>query len=442
MKKSLPSVVIVGRTNVGKSTLFNRLSDTVKSLTFDQPGVTRDVITNRISWQGVSFELIDSGGIAVAKTHDPMEQKVRAAALDAIKHADLIVFMTDGTTGLLPEDRAINDLLFSLNKTTLLVVNKIDTQHTYDNLYEFYQLGHGEPILISAQHGTGSGDLLSAIVAHLKKAGMDKEIEESPVKYRVVLLGKPNVGKSSLMNLLVAHERSIVSDIAGTTREAVTAPIVFHKETIQMIDTPGIRRKRGVTEDLEQLMVHSAFQAIKRSDIILLLIDGAEGRLSDQELKLAFYVFEQYKGLIILFNKNDITTSLTHSDLAREVHFYNPFLRKIPQLFISCLTGENIGSILPLIDTVWRRYSQRLNDLETTELLKNALSYKPLYHQSKLLILYKAKQVKTAPVTLALFVNEPAWFGPSQLSFFENILREHYDLKGVPVKFSLRKNND
>jgi GTPase len=186
-------------------------------------------------------------------------------------------------------------------------------------------------------------------------------------------------------------------------------------------------------------MVHSAFQAVKNADIVLLLVDGSSGRLSDQELKLAFYVFELYKGLIILFNKTDLMTEVAKAELTRELDFYDAFMRKIPQVYISCKTGANTGKIMPLADTVWQRYSQQFSDLELTQFFKDALAEKPLYHQSKLLLLYKAEQVKTAPITIVLFVNEPAWFGPSQLAFFENSMRQRYDLKGVPVHFIPRK---
>ena len=440
MKKNIPNVMLVGRTNVGKSTLFNRLSESVKSLTFNQPGVTRDFISDTITWNNTTFNLIDTGGL-VSKpdvSNDPLLGKVQEVVQGLLQQADVIVFVCDGTVGVLPEDRAINKLLFTLKKPILLVVNKIDTHQAQETLHEFYQLGHGTPLAISAQHGTSSGDLLDAIVEHVKKATPNQKEEPEP-RYSVVLLGKPNVGKSSLMNLLLSRERSIVSDIAGTTREAIKEPVRFYKETLELVDTPGIRRKRGVTEKLEQMMVHSAFNAIKNSDIVLLLIDGSDGHLSDQELKLAFYAFREHKALILLINKSDLVTTYAEENLTREIDFYDALTRKIPQLHISCLTGLNIGKILPLIDTVWQRHSQQLDNLALSEFLKDALQCKPLYHNGKMLILYKAEQVKTAPITIVLLVNEPKWFGESQLAFFENTMRKKYDLDGAPVRFLVRK---
>lgn len=433
----LPKVVIMGRANVGKSTLFNRLSTSVKSLTLDFAGVTRDFISDVVSWEGTSFQLIDSGGISLKKSQDPLTEKVRHIALKLVEQADLILFVCDGKAGLLAQDREIYKMVQKLGKECIVVVNKIDASSTQEHLYEFQRLGSPHLVPISAQHGTGSGELLGLIV-ELVKRKQGEHVPEEP-KFNVVLLGKPNVGKSSLMNLLLDYERSIVAQEPGTTREPITEQLRFYQETIQLTDTPGIRRKRGVTQQLETMMVKTSFKAVERADIVLLMIDGSEAQLSDQVLKLAFYAFENNKALIFLFNKEDITTDETRADLEHEFEKYEFFLKKIPKLYISCKTGKNIGKIIPLVTQVWERYNQKFPDQKVTEIFKNVLAKTPLYHKESQLLLRKAKQIKTAPIIFLLIVNEPAWFGQSQLAFFENILRKHYDLVGVPVKFIPRK---
>ncbi len=434
----MSKVVIVGRTNVGKSTLFNRLSNEVKSITLDYAGVTRDFVRDIVEWDGVEFELIDTGGLEFGKTQDPILKKVREVGLELVKEADLIIFVCDGTIGVLPEDREISNLLHKLNKKVILVSNKIDTKKAQENQYEFEQLGFKNFINISAQHSIGIGDLLSFIVDIIRPLKISKK--EEPL-FKVSLLGKPNVGKSSLLNLLVKNERAIVSDIPGTTREALSEKIKFYKETIQITDTAGVRRKRSIKENIENLMVKSTFDAVRHSEIVLLLVDVSQASISDQELKLAFYVFEQGKALIILFNKQDLLTEQKKKELDFSLEPYNYLFDKIETLNISCQTGKNIGHIIPLIDQVWKKYSQKFSDVELNSLFKKALQNKPLHHKTLPLIVYSASQVQSSPITILLMVNEPKWFGESQLAFFEKLLRQKYDLKGVPIVFVLKKKN-
>ncbi|HZW61042.1 MAG TPA: ribosome biogenesis GTPase Der [Candidatus Babeliales bacterium] len=439
MKDNMPSVVIVGRTNVGKSTLFNRLSTGTKSITLDKEGVTRDFLKDTVYWDNRCFTLIDTGGISLRKSKDPIMEQVRLRAIELMEHASLLLFVVDGSVGVLPEDRELAGFIRKFGKKIFLVANKSDRKDTQERLEEFETFGY-ELFPISAQHGKGIGELLEAIVAQLPPISKKEEEEEEPRFCRVALLGKPNVGKSSLMNLLLKQERSIVHDQPGTTREPISERIKFYKEDIELTDTAGVRRKRGVTEELETLMVKSSFRAVQDADIILLLVDSSEGKLSDQELKLSFYVLEQNKALILLFNKQDLATDETKKDLEFSLEEYEPFFgNKVPQLNISCKTGKNIGKVLPLIQTVWQRYSQQFDDQELSRLLKDALIRKPLYHKKNLLYLHKVKQIKTAPITILLIVNESNWFGESQLKYFENVLREHYDLVGVPVAFVVRK---
>lgn len=437
MKKiKLAQVVVVGRTNVGKSTLFNRLSENIKAITFDREGVTRDFIKDTISWQGKSFELIDTGGISLRKTQDPILSQSRAIALSMIASADIVLFVVDGESGLITEDREIAQLLHKHGKTVLLVINKVDIKTAAENRYDFEGLGFTKSCFISAAHGKNIVDLLELIVAHLPEP-MLVEIEEPA--YKVMLLGKPNVGKSSLMNLLLQKERAIVSPEAGTTREALVERVTFYQEDIQLSDTPGVRRMRSVTEPLEDMMVQSTMQTLKNSDIVLLLVDASAECVVDQELKLAFYAFDsQYKALMILFNKFDLVEEATKVRFDQALSEYDFLLKKIVTLNISCKTGKNVGKILPVVNELWERYSRKFNQNELTQLFKEASVRRPLYHNKNLLMFHSAHQINTAPITIVLHVNEPTWFGQSQLAYYEKVLRQKYDLRGVPIKFIVR----
>lgn len=436
--KSSGSVVIVGRMNVGKSTLFNRISRDVKSITLDYEGVTRDFIKEEVEWQDRRFDMIDSGGIHLRKSQDALFEAVRKKVLDLVEKAQVIIFMVDGTVGIVPEDREIATYLHKLNKPVILVINKMDSKVAQEHIFEFERLGFEHTVQVSAEHARGIEDVLDAVVALLPFKPIHEE--ESKPAFRVMLLGKPNVGKSSLMNALLKEERSLVSEIPGTTREAVSEQIMFYKEAIQLTDTPGIRRKRAVSGELEPLMVKSAFHALKKTDIVVLLIDGSSHTLVDQELKLAFYAFsEHYKALILLINKQDLITEVSKQDLDRSFDEYDFLIKKIPVLQISCKTGKNVGRVMTLIQEVWQRYSQTIPDAELSKLFIGALTKKPLYHKTHLLRVIKARQLRTAPVTIELRVNEPVWYGESQLTFFENLLRSEYDMIGVPVKFVVKR---
>jgi GTP-binding protein len=432
------TVVFVGRMNVGKSTLFNRLSVNVKSITLDYEGVTRDFVKDTLVWQERSFTLIDSGGIHLRKSKDPLFEKIRQKVLQLIDESDGIVFVVDGTTGVLPEDREISRFLHKTGKPVIVAVNKIDSRQAQEHIYEFERLGHQAVIGISAQHGIGIHDLLDVLIRYVPVTTRKQEITEPT--YKVVLLGKPNVGKSSLMNYILKEERSLVSDIPGTTREAISERITFYKEQIEVTDTPGIRRKRAVSGQLEPLMIKSSFHALKQADIIVLLIDGSSGALVDQELKLAFYAFtEHYKALILAINKQDLMTDADKREL--DVHFdcYKHLIERVPVLYISCKTGKNVGRLVPLVHTIGTRYTQQFDDAALQALFISALQKTPLYRTGEQLRVYKVSQVKTGPITIALTVNEPQWFGPAQLTFFENILRASYELTGVPIKFIVKK---
>lgn len=433
----LNSVVIVGRMNVGKSTLFNRLSVNVKSLILDYAGVTRDVIKDVVSWDGHSFDLTDTGGISFKKTEDAILEEVRLRAIEKIKQADLVIFVVDSKVGLVGQDLEISKQLHKMGRKVLLVLNKVDNPLSFAGEFEFKKLGHKHMYQLSAQHGTGISDLLDGIVAHLT---VKTEQEEEDVRYKVVFLGKPNVGKSSLMNLLLKEERSIVTDVPGTTREAISERIKFYQEDLMVTDTPGIRRKRSVDSKLETMMVKSSFQALSDADIVLLLLDGSSSAIADQELKLAFYTFtQQHKAMIMVYNKQDLIEEQGKADMDFSLEVYDYFFKKIPKISISCKSGKNVGKVMALVKKVWERHSQELPDDELHMLFKEALRKKPLMHKSQPLEIHRARQIKNAPITILLEVNVPQWFGDSQLGYFDNVLRDTYDLQGVPIKFVLRK---
>jgi len=437
MKKTqLPTVVIVGRTNVGKSTLFNRLSDNVKAIALNVEGVTRDFLSDTISWQGHNFNLIDTGGISLRKTTDTLLSQSRSIALSMIEKADIILFVVDGKVGLVTEDREIARLLHKHGKKVIVAVNKTDVVQAEDNKYDFNVLGFANICFISAAHGKNILELLEFIVQFLPAP---IEIEEQEPVYKVMLLGKPNVGKSSLMNLLLQKERSIVSEQPGTTREALAETMKFYQEDIQIADTPGVRRMRSVTEPLEGLMVQSTLRALKEADIVLLLVDGSQEHLVDQELKLAFYAFQsQYKALMIIYNKADLVEEAQKARLDHSIEEYTFLLDKLVSLSISCKTGKNVGKVLPAVKELWQRYCQQFDQNTLTQLFKEASIRRPLYHNKSLLMFYSAHQVSTAPITILMNVNEPLWFGESQLTYYEKVLRKKFDLRGVPIKFIVR----
>lgn len=434
----LPRVVLVGRTNVGKSTLFNRLSDNVKSIALDQVGVTRDFLQDTVCWNNACFELIDTGGIQVKKTRDDIYKRVSEGVFSLLDTADIVLFMVDGAVGVIPEEQELAKVLHKLGKKVILVVNKGDVPATQENIYQFDRLGFKTIWTISAAHGHQVADLLDFIVESLPFHVTEVEKDEA---LKVVIIGKPNAGKSSLLNALLDAERAIVSDVAGTTREPITEKVTFYKEDMQITDTPGVRRKRGVTEQLEKMMVKRAFAELKDADIVLLVVDASQGKLSDQELKLAFYAFEHHKALIILFNKYDLVDEHIQRELDFNLVPYEYMLDKVKTIRISCKSGKNIGKVLSIIKGVADRYKQTFSEDELTMLFKDALFRRQLFHQGNRLIVHKVKQIKTAPITLVMFVNDPSWFGPSQLGYFDNVMRKAYDLEGVPIKFIPRAQN-
>lgn len=441
MKKTIPHVVIVGRTNVGKSTLFNRLSLNTKAIVFNQEGVTRDFISEEITWDNATFNLIDTGGLSILRQPDDINKQVQHVARDCVYMADLLLFVVDGSIPLHPMDQQIAKELRKTGKKIILVINKIDKNSSQDFTEEItHYFNFPDIVLISAEHGKGIAQLLTKILSFLPH---EIKQESKEILCKVVLLGKPNVGKSSLLNALLHKERSIVSDVPGTTREAIIEKVNFLQEEIQIADTAGVRRKRSVNEHLEKSMVSSTMYVVKHADVVLLLVDAHEGKLSDQEIKLAYYVFEeQKKGLIVLYNKQDLVDEELKAHLDYDKEQYEQLLSKLISIPISCVSGKNIGKILPAIKDVWQRYSQFLDNELLFSTLMMAMEHKTLHKNQNRLILYKLKQINTCPITILLTVNEPKWFDDSHSRFFENILRKKFNLQSVPIVFGYRKKYD
>lgn len=434
-----PKVLLVGRMNVGKSTLFNRLTNEKQSIVFSREGVTRDAIESTMTWNDKTFTLVDTGGMTFKKNADPIQKKVQDKVMTLLEEGAVILFVCDGKSGLTLEDKSIGRLLHRLKKTVFLLINKADNiNNVQNNLHEFYQLGFERIVQTSGVHGTGLGTLLYDIVAELPSEELVQQ-EEDDSRYKIAIIGKPNVGKSSLMNLLVKQERSIVSDIAGTTREAVKEVITHNDHFIQVIDTAGVRRKRAVNDDLEELMVKSSMEAIRTSHTILLLVDASQGEMSDQELKLLFYAYEQKKNILVVFNKMDLVDEDIRYRLDTSITDYEFIFKKIPVLYISCMTQKNVGKILEEIERINLRNSQVLNSTAVNEVVQEALKTKPLYHARQALRLFKIRVIPGVIPSFVLHVNQPDWFDDAVLSCIENILRKAYDLKGCPLNFSVRK---
>ncbi|MBU1008128.1 ribosome biogenesis GTPase Der [Candidatus Dependentiae bacterium] len=439
MKKNFPKVAIIGRTNVGKSTLFNRLTRTKASIVFEREEVTRDYIHNIISWNDKNFDLIDTGGLPLTKTADAILEEVKQSVLEIIDKADLILFVCDGKNGLIEQDRQLAKMLHQSKKPVFLLINKADNTRVFEeHAYEFQSLGFKQVFHVSALHGTGMRELLDAIAENVET--VTEVPAEEPV-YSVAILGKPNVGKSSLLNLLLNEQRVIVSDVAGTTRESISETLTFHRDLIQITDTPGVRRKKNVEDLLEQIMVKNSLNTLRNATIILMMIDSTDGHLSDQELKLLFYAHENGKSIILLLNKTDILEQEQKDRLKYDMLRYEFFLKKIPILWVSCKTEKNIGHIFKQIKKARERRLQTFDETKINEIIKEAFIRKPMYHKTQLLKVLHVKPIKTqdGTPTFVLYVNYPEWFGPTQLGFVENQLRRHYDLVGCPVQLIRQK---
>lgn len=435
---SKPLVAIVGRPNVGKSTFFNRIVGQRISIVEDTPGVTRDRLYADAEWCGHSFTLIDTGGLEI-KSEDVMWSHIRAQAQIAVETADVIVFMLDGKTGLTHEDYEVAAYLRKSRKPILLVVNKLDNNEQH-LLYDFYELGLGEPIGISAGQAKGLGDVLDEIVKLTGKY----ETEEKEEALKIAVVGKPNAGKSSLVNKLLGYDRVIVSDIAGTTRDAIDTRIKIGDKEYILIDTAGIRRKRSVEEDLEQYSVMRSLGAVRRADVCLIVIDSSE-ELSEQDVKIAGYVHEQGKPSVVVMNKWDVVDKDTYTiekynrKLKEELKFMDYFI----PTYVSAKTGKRVDNLIKLAERAYENASRRISTGFLNDVLREAiLTNEPPSKNGKRLKIYYVTEVSANPPTFVIFVNDDTLMHFSYRRYLENALRRSFDFEGTPIRLIIRNKNE
>lgn len=435
MAKSI--VAIIGRPNVGKSTLFNKLAGKRISIVEDHPGVTRDRIYTEVQWQDRTFTLIDTGGIE-PYSEDLMLKQMKQQAEIAIETAEVIVFLVDGQEGITPSDQEVANLLRRTRKKIILAVNKIDAPKYKDNIYEFYNLGLGEPIGISSGQALGLGDLLDLIIKNLSP---EKEEIYDEYTIKVAVVGKPNVGKSSLINRILGEQRVIVTDVPGTTRDAIDTPFTIGENKYVFIDTAGMRKRGKVFESIERYSVIRSLTAIERADVCLMLIDGKEG-VSEQDSKIAGYIHDQGRAAVIIVNKWDIVEKddKTIDRYKSEIRNKLSFMDYSPILFISALTGQRVNKVLELVNYVSNNHAMRISTGMLNDVINEAvLMNQPALSGGRRFKIYYATQVSIKPPTFALFVNEPSLMHFSYQRYLENQIRKAFSFEGTPLRFVLRK---
>ncbi len=435
---SKPIVAVVGRPNVGKSTLFNQIGKRRLSIVDDMAGVTRDRIYMDATWLDREFTLIDTGGIEI-KSADKMLTQIRTQAKIAADEADVIIFVTDGRAGLTVDDEAVAKFLRTSDKPIVLAVNKIDDIRQDSDIYEFYNLGLGEPIGISASNALNLGDLLDAVVKNFPSNEIETRDED---EIRIAVIGRPNVGKSSLVNALLGEERVIVSDIPGTTRDAIDTHFFSDGTKFTLIDTAGMRKKSKVEEAVERYSVIRSLRAIDRADVVLMLIEAPVG-VTEQDKKIAGYAHDSGKGCVIVVNKWDIfpnkhdrSTNRFTDDLRERLGF----LQYAPVVYASALTGQRVDRVTELVKFVAEQQSMRIQTSVLNELIRDAVAVNPPpTKKGKPLKIFFVTQADICPPRFIIFVNEPELFHFSYLRFIENRLRESFGFEGTPLKFIVRK---
>ncbi|MCI9004638.1 MAG: ribosome biogenesis GTPase Der [Lachnospiraceae bacterium] len=438
---SRPVVAVVGRPNVGKSTLFNVLAGERISIVQDTPGVTRDRIYADVSWLNMSFTLIDTGGIE-PDSSDMMLSRMREQAQIAIDTADVIIFLTDVRQGLVDADSKVADMLRRAQKPVVLVVNKVDSFEKFmPDVYEFYNLGIGDPLPISAASRLGIGDMLDEVAKHFPQAVEDEEEDDRP---KVAIVGKPNVGKSSLINHLLGEDRVIVSDIAGTTRDAIDTEIVKDGREYVFIDTAGLRRKNKIKEELERFSIIRAVTAVERADVVVVVIDATEG-VTEQDAKIAGIAHDRGKGIIVAVNKwdaieKDDKTIYKHTDRIREVLSFMPYAQL---MFISAKTGQRTQKLFEVIDAVLENHSMRVATGVLNEIVSEAVALQqPPSDKGRRLKIYYATQVAVKPPTFVVFVNDKKLMHFSYVRYLENRIRDAFGFQGTSLKFIIRERKE
>ena len=436
-----PVVAIVGRPNVGKSTLFNVLAGERISIVQDTPGVTRDRIYAEVSWLDYNFTLIDTGGIE-PDSGDIILSQMREQAQIAIDTADVIIFITDVRQGLVDADQKVADMLRRSKKPIILAVNKVDDFKKYmPDVYEFYNLGIGDPVPVSAASRLGIGDLLDEVAKHFTQEMLEEAEDDRP---RIAIVGKPNVGKSSLINKLTGENRVIVSDIAGTTRDAIDTDIKYNGREYVFIDTAGLRRKNKIKEELERYSIIRAVTAVERADVVIIVIDATEG-VTEQDAKIAGIAHERGKGIIIAVNKwdaieKDDKTIYKHTEKIRQILSFMPYAEI---LFISAKTGQRTGRIFETIDVVLENNSMRVATGVLNEIMAEAVAMQqPPTDKGKRLKLYYITQAAVKPPTFVIFVNDKNLMHFSYTRYLENKIREAFGFKGTSLKFIIRERKE
>jgi GTP-binding protein len=436
-----PIVAIVGRPNVGKSTLFNRLVGERRAIVEDVPGTTRDRVYGTTDWGGVEFTVIDTGGLQDEQEIDlesmaEIARHTRDQAHLAISEADVIVFLVDARTGVNAGDHEVADLLRRADKPTILAANKAESSVRRESVFEFYELGLGDPVAISSYHGTGTGDLLDRIVEALPESSE----EERPEGPAIAIVGRPNVGKSRLLNALLGQERAIVSDIPGTTRDSLDTTLIWAGQPVTLIDTAGIRRRGRVDRGIEQYSVLRSMRAIDRADVVLLVIDATEG-FTAQDLHIAGYIADQKKGIVVVVNKwdlieKDASTMGEFRTKAREALDFMPYA---PLVFVSAKFGQRVQQVLDTALAVVAERQKRVPTAALNKMLKDAvLAHPPPSKPGKWLKFYYATQADVSPPTFIIFTNDPAQIHFSYRRYLENTLRETFGFEGTAVRISFR----
>jgi GTPase len=431
-----PVIAIVGRPNVGKSTIFNRIVGERISIVEDTPGVTRDRIYSSGEWLTHDFNLIDTGGIDIGD--EPFLEQIRQQAEIAIDEADVIIFLTNGREGVTAADEEVAKILYKSKKPIVLGVNKIDNPDMREQIYDFYSLGFGDPVPISGSHGLGLGDLLDEAAKHFPK-NTQEDYAADVIKFS--LIGRPNVGKSSLVNAILGEERVIVSNIAGTTRDAVDSPYTYNGDKYVIIDTAGMRKKGKVYESTEKYSVLRALRAIERSDVVLVVIDAEEG-IIEQDKKIAGYAHEAGRAVVIVVNKWDAVEKdeKTMNELERKIREHFLFLSYAPIVFLSAKTKKRIHTLLPMINTASENHAMRVETSVLNDIIMDAVAMNPTpTDNGRRLKIYYTTQVAIKPPTFVVFVNEPELMHFSYQRFLENRIREAFGFEGTPIKMYARE---
>ena len=437
-----PIVAIVGRPNVGKSTLFNIFANSRISIVEDTPGVTRDRLYADTEWLDKEFMMVDTGGIEIMNT-DKIAVSIRQQAQIAIAEADVILFVCDARAGITHEDAEVAKMLRQSKKPIVLAINKADSPKQEMEIFEFYNLGIGEPIPVSAANHLGLGDLLDAVVEKFPETSAYGE-DGNEDEIKVALIGRPNVGKSSIFNTLVGEERSIVSDVAGTTRDAIDTPVIREGQKFLFIDTAGMRRKARIDEPIEKYSIIRSLRAVDRSDVVLMVIDAIDG-VTEQDKKIAGYAHEAGKGIVLVVNKWDLydkdnTSTLRYTEnLRREL----VFMQYAPVVFVSAMTKQRIHRLPEVIHYVAEQNAMRISTSVLNQVVEDAIAINPPPTEKgqRLKILY-ATQVKIKPPTFVIFVNEPEIMHFSYQRYLENKLREAFGFEGTPLQMIIRGKNE